>query len=304
MKSDKLFAWASLSRLPFHLLGLFPFALGSLLAYETGMPFSRGVFVLALAAIVLIMLATYYAGEYWDQKQDSISARVHLNRFAGGTRMILSGRIEQDAPFWASLACLALALLIGLVLQFDYRTGIWTFPLGLLGVVGGYFYSTPPFRWVSKGLGELWIGFCYSWLPITAGFYLQTGSFSQTASLMAIPIGLSIFNIILLNEFPNYSADKACGKKNLVVRFRREAASYLYVLASILSWGAVYLNFLLLGREEALYIYLPVFIVSLFLTALVLMSFWEDDEDLEKICGANVLVSLGTTAVFIFVIMF
>jgi len=61
---------------------------------------------------------------------------------------------------------------IGLILQFYYKTGPWTIPLGVIGMITGFFYSTPPPRWVKRGIGELLIGFCYGWLPVAAAFYL------------------------------------------------------------------------------------------------------------------------------------
>jgi 1,4-dihydroxy-2-naphthoate octaprenyltransferase len=77
---------------------------------------------------------------------------------------------------WASLVAMALAAGIGLILQFGYKTGEWAIFLGFLGMLGGFFYSAKPIRWVRTGLGELWIAFCYGWLTVAAGFYLQVGN--------------------------------------------------------------------------------------------------------------------------------
>ena len=177
--------------------------------------------------MVLVMLATYYAGEYWDYAEDSLSARLGPSRFAGGSRVLQRGLLPRRAALWASLVSLLLAVGVGLMLQLGYRTGVWTIPFGVLGMLGGFFYSTRPVRWVSRGWGELWIAFCYGWLPVATGYYLQAGGITPLVHWLAAPIGLTIFNVILLNEFPDYPADLVTGKANMVMRLGPERASRL-----------------------------------------------------------------------------
>jgi 1,4-dihydroxy-2-naphthoate octaprenyltransferase len=98
-------------------------------------------------------------------------------------------------------------------------------------------------------MGEVLVGFCYGWLPIATGFYLLTGFFDDQVFLLSIPVGLSVFNVILMNEFPDEEADRAVGKKNLLVRFGREKAADLYLGLSVLT-GLSFLKVLsILGSE-------------------------------------------------------
>jgi len=246
------------------------------------------------------MLATYYAGEYWDYEEDSLSARWGPSHFAGGSRVLPHGLLPRHAALGASLASLLLAGGVGLILQLGYRTGPWTIPLGALGMLGGFFYSTRPVRWVSRGWGELWIAFCYGWLPVAVGYYLQAGKIAPLIHWLAAPIGLTIFNVILLNEFPDYPADLAAGKANLTVRLGRERAAHLYSLASLGSWVAMLLS---LGHgvpARALWFYLPILALSLILVVLVMRGRWRDRATLERLCAATLAVNLGTTAAYIF----
>ncbi|MGA9350731.1 MAG: prenyltransferase [Anaerolineae bacterium] len=298
--SEKLSAWVALSRLPFHSVGVLPFILGGVLAWRLGGAFRWDVFAWGTLGVVLVMLATYYAGEYWDYAEDSLSARLTPSRFAGGSRVLQRGLLPRRAPLWASLVSLLLAIGVALTLQLGYRTGPWTIPFAALGLLAGFFYSTRPVRWVSTGWGELWIAFCYGWLPVAVGCYLQVGEIAQLVHWLAIPIGLTIFNVILLNEFPDYPADLEAGKANLMVRWGRERASRLYGLISLGSWVAVLLS---LGHgvpTRALWFYLPILTLSLILVVLVLGGRWRDRTTLEKLCGANLMVNLGTTAAYIF----
>jgi 1,4-dihydroxy-2-naphthoate octaprenyltransferase len=211
-------AWLALSRPPFHIVGALLFILGSVLAWWLGGSFRWEILAWGAAGVVCVMLATYYAGEWWDYAEDSLSGTIHTSPFAGGSQVVQRGLLPREAALWGSFAAVLLALGVGVVLQFGYHTGPWTLPLGIVGLVGGLFYSAQPARWVHRGWGELWIAFCYGWLTVATDFYLQMGSIVPLVTLVALPIALTIFNVILLNEFLDYWADRAAAKTNLVVR--------------------------------------------------------------------------------------
>lgn len=296
---EKLRALFVLSRPSFHSVGVLPFILGTVLAWRLGGIFNWQIFVLGTLGVVLIMLATYYAGEYWDFKEDSLSARSGPSRFSGGSQILQRGLLSRHVAFWASIASVVLALTVGFVLQFGYQTGQWTILLGVIGILGGFFYSTRPVRWVSTGWGEIWIAFCYGWLPVAVGNYLQTGTIVPVIHWMAIPIGCTIFNVILLNEFPDYQADLAAKKTNLTVRLGPERASLLY--SSVNVGGLIAMMFSLTQGVpfQAFWFYLPVMLLSLTLIVLMMRGYWRNRAVLEKLCAANLIVNLGTTAVYI-----
>ena len=295
----KLSAWVALSRPPFHSVGVLPFILGSVLAGQQTGTFRWAICAWGTLGVVLVMLATYYAGEYWDYAEDTLSKRLGPSRFAGGSRVLQRGLLPRHAALWASFVALLLAFGVGLILQLGYRTGPWTIPLGVMGILGGFFYSTQPVRWVRTGFGELWIAFCYGWLPVAVGYYLQAGNIPPLVHRLAIPIGLTIFNVILLNEFPDYAADRATGKRNLVVRLGRERASGLYALTSMASCTAMTLSLADGVPTRALWFYLPILALSLLLVVSLLRRQWRDRATLEKLCAANLVVNLGTTAAYI-----
>ena len=60
--------------------------LGGVLAWRQGGAFRWDVCAWGTLDVVLVMLATYYAGEYWDYAEDVLSARLGPSRFAGGSR--------------------------------------------------------------------------------------------------------------------------------------------------------------------------------------------------------------------------
>ena len=86
----RLNAWLTLSRPPFHAVGVFPFLLGMVIAWSQGYPFNWGVGILSTLAVILIMLTTYYAGEYYDYETDWY-AQVKLCK-------ILDDRVKRGEP--------------------------------------------------------------------------------------------------------------------------------------------------------------------------------------------------------------
>jgi 1,4-dihydroxy-2-naphthoate octaprenyltransferase len=296
---EKLHAWLALSRPPFHSVGVLPFILGGVLAWRLEGDFRWDVCAWGALGVVLVMLATYYAGEYWDYLEDSFSAHLGPSRFAGGSGVLQRGLLPRHAALRASLISLLLAIGVALILQMGYRTGPWTIPFALLGLLGGFFYSTQPVRWVRTGGGELWIAFCYGWLPVAVGYYLQAGEIAPLVHWLALPIGLTIFTVILLNEFPDYPADLNAGKANLTVRLGQERASLLYGLISLGSWGAMLLSLRHGVPTKAFWFYLPILALSLILVLRVLGGRWRDRAALEGLCAANLAVNLGTTTAYI-----
>ena len=91
---EKIKGWIGLSRPPFHTVGILPFILGTILAYKINSTISIEIFLLGVFGVILIMLSTYHSGEYFDYKGDIISNHLHKNKFAGGSRMLLSGKMS------------------------------------------------------------------------------------------------------------------------------------------------------------------------------------------------------------------
>lgn len=297
----KLSAWLALSRLPFHSVGVLPYALGAVLGWKLEERFRWDVFGIGTFGVVLVMLATYLAGEYWDFAEDSISGEMGRSRFAGGSGVLQEGLVRRRTVLWASIGCVAMALGVGVVLVLLFGVGAWALLFGAVGLLAGFFYSTRPIRWVRTGWGELWIAFCYGWLPVAVGSYLQVDTIRPTVHWVAVPVGLTIFNVILLNEFPDHFADCSAGKRNIAVRVGLKGAARLYAIVSALSWGATLLAISQGTRVPALvlWLYLPILALSAALTLSMLREAWRERRTLEKLCGANLLVNLGTTGAFL-----
>lgn len=126
--------WIKLSRPPFHSVGVFPFILRTVLAWKIVNTFCSDVFTLGILAVILIMLSTYQAVEYFDYKEDAISKSIFKSRFAGGTGITQAGTLSREIPLWTIIITIIIAAFLGLILQFGMKTGPHTVKLGAGGL--------------------------------------------------------------------------------------------------------------------------------------------------------------------------
>jgi 1,4-dihydroxy-2-naphthoate polyprenyltransferase len=290
-------AWWRLSRVPFLSVGILPLILGFVLAWRWGYKGPLGLYLFSLITVILIMWMTYYLGEWNDLEGDRLNR--NKSRFSGGSRVLVRGML----PIWVAVllgyGCLVGAIATGSYIYLQYRTEPWTILLGGMGIFLGFFYSNKPFRWSYRGVGEILVGFCYGWLPIATGFYLFAGFFSHQIFLLSIPVGLSIFNVILINEFPDEEADRAIGKNNLVVRYGKERMGDLYTGLSILA-ALSFIKVISMFSQVPIWLYV---LAGLPLVLLVwnVIQVWRgnhlDTETLETLCRNTLLANLSITMV-------
>lgn len=296
--------WFLLSRVPFLSVVILPYILGALFSAGLSGFFSFKIFLLGLLASILVQLGAHYNGEVYDIKEDRLSVTLEKNFFTGGSLMLVEKLIPEKKVRFLSYTVICLALAIGVILQFYFKTGVWTIPLGLSGIICGFFYSKPPLRWVSRGAGEIFIAYAFGWLPVAAGFYLQASRFDPLSTLISLPVAFSVTNIILINEFPDYPADKSAGKQNILVRIGKENGAVLYaglaVLAGLTFFYAVFRG---VSFASAIF-YIPVLAIALRSAGLMLKGAYNDRQKLEKLCGMTILINLGTSLSFILGLLF
>lgn len=297
-------AWVTLSRPPFHTVGVFPFFLGTLLAWRFDNVFNLPLFLLGTLAVILIMLATYYGGEYSDVMEDKLSASMDRNAFSGGTQVIIKNLLPRHHAHIASYVALGLTVITGLIIQFKYDTGPLTIPLGVIGILSGFFYSMMPIRWVTRGVGEILIGFCYGWLPVAVAYYLQTGRIHSVINFMSIPIACTVFNIILINEFPDHRADVIARKSNLVVRFGKEKSAVLYILMHLIGIAGYVVSVTQGLPMSALVCYAPVAAVCLWLCFMMGAKKYTNKKLLETMCALTIVTNLGSALAYILALYF
>lgn len=291
---DTVRGWTKVFRAPpFYLVGVLPFGLGTLLAVRDGNEFVWPVWALGTLAVALVMAMTFLVNEFFDYETDA--ANVGYNKFSGGSRSIPEGLVERRHVLIVAGICGLLALALGLVIQFGYKTGPLTLPLGAAAALIGYAYTGAPLRLIYRGLGELLIGVSVGWMPVLIGYYLTGGlPAGPMVHLMSLPIALSIVMVIVVNEYPDYESDVASGKRNLVARIGREHAAWVFTALGLATAASLaYIGFTYAEGWRRYILALPV-LLSLDVSTAIQVGAWKQPKRLEKLCLATILLNLGT----------
>jgi 1,4-dihydroxy-2-naphthoate octaprenyltransferase len=229
---SKLRAWFILHKLPKHPATLFPFLLGTAIAYWHTDIFALDIFIVALLALFSVTNACHISNEYFDYESDQLNAgriggdeRVGVTT-TGGVRVLVKGIIAKEQALAASLIWAAVAVLLWLWLYFGFETGPLTLPLGAVALFIGWFYTAPPVRAVYRGLGELFIAIALT-LDVFFGYYIQSGA-SLLPFLVALPWTVATPALKILREFPDQESDAASAKRTLTVIFGRERMAPIY----------------------------------------------------------------------------
>jgi len=287
-----------LSRIPFLSPGLAAIVTGIMLASIMEGIAEPGLVWMSVAGITLIMLATYYFNEYYDYEGDIINKK--FIKFSGGSRAIPDLHVPRKvarAAGWGAVAALGVIALVYLL--FYFRDFPLLLPLALFGAFCGVFYSHPPFQWAYQGIGEIVIGGCYGVLAVVSGFYLASGVFSLEMAVVAIPASLTVFGIIVANEFPDYEADKVVNKRNLIVRLGIKRGSYVYMAAMVLTYPAM-LASMLVGMPWTVAVAgLPVLLLTVAPVALVLKGGLASPASQTKISGLTIVANVFASLMFI-----
>jgi len=204
--------------LPFLAAGCLPLWVGALLAGVSGLPVRPGALGAATLAVAALILAAFAGRE----------------TYCPGVGRCPAWRLTfARKPGAVASSAMGVAAALGLVLQFGWRTGDLTLPLGCLGILGGYFSFAPPLAWHRRGLGEVAGALCFGLLPVATGLYLQCGQLLTEVLLYGLPLTFTAFNLFLVYGIPDPGA--APGSRSLAARVEPATGALLYTLSNVLT---------------------------------------------------------------------
>ncbi|MHA1771542.1 MAG: 1,4-dihydroxy-2-naphthoate octaprenyltransferase [Candidatus Thorarchaeota archaeon] len=245
--------WLRELRLPFLTASLVPIFLGTAIAWMRFGLFDPWYFFLTLIAGAFLHFGANVSNDYFDYKSGADEMHPHPTPFSGGSRVIQDGLLSPKTVLIGSFVCFGVAVVIGLYLYI--QLGIVILILGIIGAASGFFYTAPPLRLVSRGIGEIFIGLNFGVLMTLGAYYVQAVALDWEPVWASIPVALLISAVLYINEFPDFEADKAAEKYTVVVRLGRPRAAKGFALLMAVTYlvmlVVVYLHlvheYLLLG---------------------------------------------------------
>jgi 1,4-dihydroxy-2-naphthoate octaprenyltransferase len=213
--------------------GFLAFMLGAFLGLVNGGKFDPLHFVLFYAVIFFGDLSTHFSNDYFDYEKDLHNRKKTV--FSGSKLLVTNPSMLRPARSVSVVLLLVSVLLTALSVALGFA------PLELL-LVGlgvnflGWFYSAPPLRLVSHGLGETVIALAVG-LGIPAAGYLSTvGRFDGWFALFLFPFLMYGFMLALCLEASDIEGDSLGDKKTIGVL---KGLAFVFPLTFVVSFAAM-----------------------------------------------------------------
>lgn len=206
--------------------GIFPYLVGSSIAYHKIRIFHLNLFTVGLSGIFFALLAVEYLNEYFDSRM-------------GGTDHIFSLERPFVPHYYKFVGFISLLFAFFIAVLLTIERGYPIMLLSLIGAVAIFFYLGPGLKLSHRGFGEVTIALSYGVLMTLGSFYLQAQRMDSSIFGPSILASLFILALTLANEIPDYYQDRLAGKRNVVVRFGRIRTTRLFGVVLILSYTAL-----------------------------------------------------------------
>lgn len=228
-------SWLKNARSVSLMQSLMPAVLAVVLAVGTP-SFNLWTGLLAVLGVAAAHLAMNLADDYFDYRADMLGDRDRVVRKGFRAMMVKYPYLTDGSETPASLlraigAFLGVAALCGLgvFLYWLVRSGFggpsgawWIVAIAVLAGFLGIFYSGPPLKLASRGLGEPVIGLIFGPLLMAGCFYATAGFISSELVWVSVPVGLLVLNILYTHSFIEIAGDTESGKMTLARLLRTD----------------------------------------------------------------------------------
>jgi 1,4-dihydroxy-2-naphthoate octaprenyltransferase len=222
----KLKVWFAETRPQFLLLSVVLAFLGSAVAWYDGY-FHLGYALLAFLGLLLCHISVNVLNDYFDYKS-GIDLKTKRTPFSGGSGILPAALVKPRQVLWLGLGSLILAVPIGV--YFVIVAGWALLPLLVVAALCTMLYT--PFL-TRMGWPEWAPGVGLGFLPVLGTYFIQTGFYTAPAVIAAIPSGILVHNLLLLNEFPDIPADREAGRRTLPITIGKNGAWLIYSALTI-----------------------------------------------------------------------
>lgn len=227
-----LSSWLRAIRIRFLLASVIAVSNGLAIAYWKTGQIDAANALMTYVGVIFLHASVDLLNDYWDHKR-GIDEMTTRTKFSGGTGVLPDRLLSPRAVYGAGIMFLILGGAIGA--YFVVLKGVTIAVILGFAVVAIYFYSTSI---VNAGLGELFVGIKGAMI-VLGSYYVQTAQLDFSAAFAGIIIGLLSATVLYVNSFPDYSADKAGGRRTLVIMMGKSRAARVFPLFFIAAYCLV-----------------------------------------------------------------
>ena len=222
--------WLRIIRIRFLLASVIAVSLGLVINWwQTG---TIEIFdaILIMCGVLSLHASVDLLNDYWDFKR-GIDTATQRTKMSGGTGVLPEGLLKPKQVYAAGIIFLLVGAAIGT--YFVFTDGIIIGLILAFAVLSVYFYSTKIVDW---GLAEIFIVIKGTMIVIGTCF-IQTTQITESAILGGIVVGILSSFVLFITSFPDHDADKAKGRKTLVINLGKQKACTLFWVFPIIFYS-------------------------------------------------------------------
>ena len=258
----------------------------SLYAHGVFSPFDA---FLVLIGALLTHMAVNVFNNYFDYRS-KIDANTSKTPFSGGVDILVEGKMKPSVAFGVGLLCLIGAAVIGV--YFLARLFYPLFPILLYGLVAICLY-TPVLSKV-HGLSEIVAGTGFGFMGLGA-YVTQARVVDASGIAVFVPVSILVGLLLFLNEFPDVEADKAAGRRHIVILLGRKKSTWIYITFVVATYLSIVLAVVMGASPFTALVSLITMPIAYKAIGIVLKNY-DRIPDLVPALGLNVTVIVSTIA--------
>jgi len=183
--------------------------------------------ILTMCGVLALHASVDLLNDYWDFKR-GIDTTTHRTKMSGGSGVLPEGLLKPAQVYAAGITFLIIGTAIGI--YFVATDGVVIGIILAFAVISIYFYSTKIVDW---GLAEVFVAIKGSMI-VMGTYFVQTSQITEQSVLAGIVIGVLSSLVLFITSFPDHDADKAKGRKTLVISLgMQKACSILWIFPAI-----------------------------------------------------------------------
>src|SRR4051795_9393355 len=187
--------------------------------------------VLALVVSLALQVGVNYANDYSDGTRGTDTDRVSPMRLVG------SGAATPRQVLLAAACSFAVAAAAGLVLA--AMSSWWLVVVGAVCIAAAWTYTGGPLPYGYRALGEVFVFVFFGLVAVVGTTYVQTRTLEPLAFAAAVPVGLLIVAILVVNNLRDIPGDAAVGKRTLAVLLGDRATRVLFAALLVVPFAVI-----------------------------------------------------------------
>jgi 1,4-dihydroxy-2-naphthoate octaprenyltransferase len=205
--------------------------LGLSTALASGSQIDLFIFYLILIGGVFAHISVNTLNEYCDFKS-GLDLKTERTAFSGGSGALPSNPEMATTILIVGLVSLIVTISIGVYLIAEFGTKI--LPIGIVGVVSIVTYTQwlnryPFLCLIAPGLG-------FGMLMVVGTHLILTGEYSLLPWLVSLVPFFLVNNLLLLNQYPDLTADATVGRNTFPVAFGFNKSNFVYAIFALATY--------------------------------------------------------------------